>query len=582
MPSKSLPLLRNVAQFRKGVVRRRRKRTPSLAHQPLLPNNTCRTTNHNSSTPALNTTKSTLYAVGEGWTGALGTGRFDQTIVGHYDNDDTAVEASTESSRPVRMIFDATASTTDDKDASCDSVDSSCVAVGWGHTAVLRDQKLWVTGRPHDFSNLLRLRRLPKTVRQYAVERAAASTIDDDDNAAPSTLSSYFDPTLMVGRLVTSLTDAFVSKEAADIPDWDAARQHSILSRLTPIPLPPEATDDPPVAVECSAGFTIVLTQSGSLYSFGLNAYGQCGIGTASNNVWLPQRVVGLNADEAKASSKNSSSHLLLEQPHPVVSVKLGLQHALALNDQGQLFAFGKGDRGQLGRLPVAAEQLWAAPVTKAMDITIVATTGSSSTMMKPVTRNLPPIAQIAAGLLHSAALDVNNEVYIWGKNILPHPLIGREKLHALDARLPTRLQGLPTHLQVVQLSCGSHHTAMLLEDGSVWAVGVSSDTKEMLQQPVLLVPAGLLELPVRQFTSHMDRTTIVAANGRQVLQVHLWKDPDLQDCAIFTPAWVDRLLEEDPAMRIRSVHRGWVHTVIVTERDEAAAVSESSEGVTG
>jgi alpha-tubulin suppressor-like RCC1 family protein len=138
---------------------------------------------------------------------------------------------------------------------------------------------------------------------------------------------------------------------------------------------------------------------------------------------------------------------------------------------------------------------------------------------------------------------------------------VGRKA--ASDAVLPCVLH-LPR--KVEQIACGSHHTAMLLEDGSVWAVGISSDTKEPIHYPVQLIPAGVVEMPVQQFAAHMDRTTIVGRSGRQVLQVNLWKDPELREYGVFTPSWVDRLLRDDEKIRVREVHRSWVHSVVLTD----------------
>ena len=38
------------------------------------------------------------------------------------------------------------------------------------------------------------------------------------------------------------------------------------------------------------------------------------------------------------------------EQENPIVSVALGLQHGVALDSEGQVFCWGKGERGQLGQ----------------------------------------------------------------------------------------------------------------------------------------------------------------------------------------------------------------------------------------
>ena len=237
------------------------------------------------------------------------------------------------------------------------------------------------------------------------------------------------------------------------------------------------------------------------------------------------------------------------------------------MNSAGEVFSWGKGERGQLGHELGATdskESHTAIPIQR----TLLSTQDDQG---RPVYRALGKVSQVAAGMIHSAALEQDsNTVFVWGKNLLPlqpnDQEAERRGRNASDARLPVRLRGLPENLQVLQVACGSHHTAILLEDGSVWAIGVATDTKEFVHTPTCLIEAGVIELPVRQFAAHMDRTTVVDAAG-QVSQVHLWKDEENRDYAIFTPAWVDELLDTcEPGTRIREVHRSWLHTVIVTE----------------
>jgi alpha-tubulin suppressor-like RCC1 family protein len=197
---------------------------------------------------------------------------------------------------------------------------------------------------------------------------------------------------------------------------------------------------------------------------------------------------------------------------------------------------------------------------------------------------SLQAISQISTGLIHSAAYEPDtNSVYVWGKHILPQmtdetiatgpnsnrktmirKLIARDKV-ASDARIPVRVNGLPHHQRIVQIACGSHHTSILLEDGSVWCVGVTTDTKRPQHHPICIVQAGIIDLTtMTQFTAHMDRTTIVFDGN--VLQVHLWDDPDYQKDAVFVPSWVDELQMHYPTARIREVHRSWLHTAIVAD----------------
>ena len=489
-----------------------------------------------------------LYAIGEGWTGAMGTGKLDEPIVtGHFDEEH-------ELDAPAVMKLP----TGSDK-----SLDVQSIAVGWGHTAIVANQKLYVTGRPHDFSSLLRLRRLPVWLRNYSVRQTLKSTMGGKDQQDAFS-DAGVDPTSLVGRLVSWLSETF---QLDEVEDWEVARQQSLMPQLTRVELP-SVDGEPliPASVTGSAGFTAVLTTDGRLYTFGLNGYGQCGIGKTSNNVWQPQPVMGLSFDFAFGGPRSE-----MEASYPIKSVALGLQHVVCVNTKGEMFAFGKGDRGQLGQEIVMSESHSALPIRKVLRLgDLRAAEDGSSLNVKPTYEAIGRIEQVAAGMIHSAALDEHNQVLLWGKNILPKSFVEEDdpKSLAADARLPVIVEGLPKDLRVEQIACGTHHTAILLEDGSVWAMGISSDTKVPIHSPVMLIPPGVVERPIRQFAAHMDRTTIVAGSDKepQVLQVHLWEDPELQEYALFTPAWVDRLLEEEPNLRIREVHRGWIHTVVVTD----------------
>jgi alpha-tubulin suppressor-like RCC1 family protein len=282
------------------------------------------------------------------------------------------------------------------------------------------------------------------------------------------------------------------------------------------------------------------LTRNGKVYSFGVNNFGQCGVGFKSNTVWMPKQVTG--------PIEHSS----------VQSVQLGLQHAYCLDTDGKLYSFGKGDRSQLGLEQFPNDTPDPMPMDTAMRL---------DEHCKPHYEPLAPVIQVATGMLHGAALTSDNRVFLWGKHILPLSSVPNPERGAVavDARLPVQLQGLP-NVKVEQITCGSHHTAVLLQDGSVWAVGISTDAKKPIHDPVCLIPAGVIELPVRQFQGSMDRTTIVSGDGKLVLQVQLWKDPELQEDAVFTPAWIDRLFEEKPDIRVQQVHRSWIHSMIVTD----------------
>jgi alpha-tubulin suppressor-like RCC1 family protein len=140
-------------------------------------------------------------------------------------------------------------------------------------------------------------------------------------------------------------------------------------------------------------------------------------------------------------------------------------------------------------------------------------------------------------------------------------------KLMPVDSPNPTWVQGLPRGMEIKLISCGSHHTSFLMEDNSVYAIGIATDSAEPLgETAVQIVPPGLINSPITQFSSHFDRTTIVAGDGgkeQQVLEMQMWSTEDLRSAAVFEPEWLETLTRDES--RVEVVERGWMHTVVLT-----------------
>jgi alpha-tubulin suppressor-like RCC1 family protein len=448
-----------------------------------------------------------IYAMGDGWTGALGTGTLTDAFPGHDD------EYEEEHLDPPVCVYGGPIKS---------------AAAGWGHSAlVTSDSRLLVCGRPHDFSALLRLKRLPAFIRNYAVHHALRY---NETGQQADTLA---------GKVVSWMMG---SEDGPEGP-WSDAKRNSILPDYIQISMPHGEIASEVVA---SAGLTAVLTRTGGLYAFGLNHHGQCGVGKMSNNVWTPEPVMGLSsqfADTGRAS---------LEQDHPIQSVALGLQHGLALDIEGNLFVWGKGERGQLG----IQEQATLESAKRVIKWRLPSQDGRQQWASDLV------VSKIASGLNHAAALTNDNLVFTWGKNVAEPKAQEDKGKPAVDALAPILVKGLPANKAVLDIACGSHHTAILLENGSIWTVGIATDTSRPLFEAVELIPPGMVDLPCSFFGAHFDRTTIIGNDGTQVLQVNLWSDEQLREQAVFTPAWMDHFHDK----RIKSVHRGWLHTLIVTK----------------
>ncbi|KAM6136346.1 putative E3 ubiquitin-protein ligase HERC4 [Phoenicopterus ruber ruber] len=174
-------------------------------------------------------------------------------------------------------------------------------------------------------------------------------------------------------------------------------------------------------AVECSnpdGRHKLILSPHGKLSEQG---------GTASSNCFETRLVKELG-------SKN------------IVQIACGDQHAMALSRGGELFAWGQNCRGQLG----VGSQTTLIPQPELLK------------RLKGV-----PLAQIAAGGAHSAAVSLSGAVYSWGKNDFGQLGLGDTK----DRYCPSYVGALE-HWKTVFISCGADHTAVLSKEGLVCTFG--------------------------------------------------------------------------------------------------------------
>ena len=86
----------------------------------------------------------------------------------------------------------------------------------------------------------------------------------------------------------------------------------------------------------CGQEHTVVVVETGEVYSFGDNEYGQLGAGTEPGGV--PPK---LTEDEVAVCKVSSD----------IVAVKVvtGAFHSLLMSENGALASWGRGDGGQLG-----------------------------------------------------------------------------------------------------------------------------------------------------------------------------------------------------------------------------------------
>lgn len=179
-----------------------------------------------------------------------------------------------------------------------------------------------------------------------------------------------------------------------------------------------------PKIIAISAGdyHTMAVDESGQVWTWGFNYYGQLGRTTANVISPIPEKATGVVE---------------------VVAVAAGKEHSVALKSNGTVWTWGRNTYGQLG-------------LGDSTDVNIVP-------KMVP---GLTNITEIAAGDNHSLALKQDRTaVWAWGRNIT-----GQLGDGGLENKLsPIVVEGIRN---ITTIAAGDNHTIVIKEDGTVWAWG--------------------------------------------------------------------------------------------------------------
>lgn len=192
----------------------------------------------------------------------------------------------------------------------------------------------------------------------------------------------------------------------------------------------------------------IKLTQSGKLYSYGSNTYGQLGL--------------GLNLGY---SSFSSHSELSIKIPlENVKKIKCGANHNIALTTNFDIYVWGSNQCGQLGLSGVDYINL----------------------PTKLVLRNLTP-KSIKCGANHTIILMTNNRLYSFGSN--KYNQLGFE-----DRRPRFTPEQIPLAFPLIKsIYCGSYHTICINMLNEIYVWGPNCNGQLGLgDNPVRKIPTKL------------------------------------------------------------------------------------------
>ncbi|XP_014307555.1 probable E3 ubiquitin-protein ligase HERC6 [Myotis lucifugus] len=184
------------------------------------------------------------------------------------------------------------------------------------------------------------------------------------------------------------------------------------------------------VFVSCGKEHSLVVCHKGRVFAWGAGSEGQLGIGEFKEKIFTPKKIKALDGIK-------------------IIQVSCGDYHSLALSEDGQVFSWGKNSHGQLGLGKDIPSQASPQRVRSLEGI---------------------PLAQVAAGGAHSFALSLSGTSFGWGSNSAGQLALSGKDVPAQSYK-PLSVGRLKS-LDVIYISCGYEHTAVLTQNGKVFTFG--------------------------------------------------------------------------------------------------------------
>ncbi|KAM9180361.1 X-linked retinitis pigmentosa GTPase regulator [Dugong dugon] len=215
--------------------------------------------------------------------------------------------------------------------------------------------------------------------------------------------------------------------------------------------------NDIPVYLSCGDEHTALITGNNKLYMFGSNNWGQLGLGSKSA-VYKPTCVRALKPEKVKFAA-------------------CGRNHTLVSTEEGNVYATGGNNEGQLG---------------------LGDTEERNSFHLISFFTSQHKIKQLSAGSNTSAALTEDGELFMWGDN--SEGQIGLNNIS--NVCVPHQVTiGKP----ISWISCGYYHSAFVTTEGELYTFGEPE--------------CGKLGLPSEQLISHR-KPQLVSGISEKVIQV--------------------------------------------------------------
>ena len=178
-------------------------------------------------------------------------------------------------------------------------------------------------------------------------------------------------------------------------------------------------------AIAASLNHSLAIDSDGEVWAWGLNNYGQLGDGTYTQRD-IPVEITALSGKV-------------------ITAIAASLNHSLAIDSDGEVWAWGRNFHGQLGD---------GTEINSCIPIQITALSGKG-------------IIAIAAGGSQSMAIDSAGDVWAWGRNHLGQLGDGTYT----QRNTPVKINAL-FGKGIIAIATGENHSMAIDADGDVWAWG--------------------------------------------------------------------------------------------------------------
>ncbi|XP_050409912.1 secretion-regulating guanine nucleotide exchange factor [Patella vulgata] len=185
--------------------------------------------------------------------------------------------------------------------------------------------------------------------------------------------------------------------------------------------------------------FTLAVSgqpQGDVLYSWGSNSFNQLGRSSQPNNFSPIPGIISLPSGTKNVKIKN---------------VTAGLRHCMVLTEQGCVFTWGHGKKGQLGYL--------------------LPDKSAPKSVQQPTKVELPePIIKIFCGSYYSGAVSEQGNLYLWGCN--KYGQLAHDVTILTSSSLPIQISSHIFKTGIKQITSGWTHILVLTDDGNVYSWG--------------------------------------------------------------------------------------------------------------